>query len=365
MGTMNELLNAAAVHRLAAHIATVSPGTDLSHLRATSAGVDGLNLRARSDLISDALVADLPGDYATVAALFRRALAIDDVTGWIIWPVSETVTTLALADGTDAAFDDALALLSELTGRLTAEFAIRRLLERDLDRALAVIVGWTSSPDEHVRRLASEGTRAFLPWAIRVRSLLAHPESTIPILDALYRDESEYVRRSVANHLNDLSRENPDFVAAVAERWMTRADAATARLVRHALRSLIKKGHPATLALLGFGVVELRVSPVVLTAGTVLAPGDLEFAVDIVNEGATASKLAVDYVIYYLKSNGSQAQKVFKLAATTLAPGEALRATRRHSFRSMTTRVHYPGAHSIELQINGQRYAKADFLLEM
>jgi 3-methyladenine DNA glycosylase AlkC len=373
MGTMNELINAAAVDGLRRHlgvaVAAVLPAAaptgavelEWPALRAAATGVDGLSLRARSDLVSAALLTDLPPDYATVAAVFRRALDEPGFTGWMIWPVTETVTTLALAAAEPTAFDDGLELLAELTPRLTSEFAIRRFLEADLDRALRVIHPWTSSPNEHVRRLASEGTRAFLPWAIRVRALLAHPEATSPILTALRSDDSEYVRRSVANHLNDLGRQSPELATTLAASWMADADAHTAWVVRHGLRVLIKKAYPPALALLGFDEVTVTVGDPQLDTTLVTMPGSLGFEFDVTNTGEAAARLAVDYLVYYVKANGTLAPKVFKLTTTTLPAGETVRLRKRHAFHPMTTRVHYPGAHALELQINGQRYARTGF----
>jgi hypothetical protein len=140
-----------------------------------------LNLRARTDLVSHALLADLPeGGYPRAAAIFRRALEQPEFNGWMIWPVTETAVTLALASNRPNDFKDCLGLLAELTPRLTSEFALRRLLERDLHTALTVITTWTTSPNEHIRRLASEGTRSHLPWAVRVSALLSDPRATVP-----------------------------------------------------------------------------------------------------------------------------------------------------------------------------------------
>jgi hypothetical protein len=137
------------------------------------------------------------------------------------------------------------------------------------------------------------------------------PEATLPILDALYRDRSEYVRRSVANHLNDLARHAPDVVVAAAARWLAAPDDNTAWVVRHGLRTLVKKGHPGALALQGF-----------------------------------------------------QSAKVFKLTALTLAAGETRTLVKRHAFRPMTTRVHHPGMHALELQVNGLRQGRTDFRVD-
>jgi 3-methyladenine DNA glycosylase AlkC len=214
--------------------------------------LEALSLRERTDLVSAALVEALPADYPTAAAIVRGLLADPAFRGWG-WPVGETVTTLALADGSTGAFDDALALMAELTPRLTSEFPIRRLLEADLGGALPIILTWTRHPDEHVRRLASEGTRAYLPWAIRVRALLADPAATVPIIDALYRDPSDYVRRSVANHLNDLSRHAPDVVVATAARWLADPASSTSAVLSAWAADLDQEGPPR-----GTGAARLR-----------------------------------------------------------------------------------------------------------
>jgi 3-methyladenine DNA glycosylase AlkC len=369
MGAMNELINAAVVHRLRAQLdASVRADGDIHQIEwvqvdAAALGVDGLSLRERSDLVSAALIADLPDDYATVAAVFRRALQSPEFAGWMMWPVTETVTTLALAGDAPDAFEDGLTLLAELTPRLTAEFAIRRFLIADLDRSLAVIQSWAADPNEHVRRLASEGTRAFLPWAVRVPALLAAPASTTPILDALRDDESEYVRRSVANHLNDLGRQSPGIAVDLAARWMENPGASTAWVVRHGLRVLIKKADPRALELLGFAVVDVAVSELTLDSPAVPMPGELTFEATVANLGDVPARLAIDYVVHYVKSNGSTAAKVFKLTTATVAAGETLPLRKKHAFRPMTTRVHYPGRHTLELQVNGQRYSRVEFEL--
>ncbi|WP_458111950.1 DNA alkylation repair protein [Arthrobacter sp. R1-13] len=373
MGAMNELINRAAVDSLRGALTPAAPGRSWPELTAAGATLDGLSLRERADHVSQALLADFgrPADstlaagiYTTAAVTFRRALLDAGFSGWALWPVTETAVTLALDSGDPAHFDDCLLLLAELTPRLTAEFAIRRLLAADLPRSLTAIQSWTSHPDEHVRRLASEGTRPYLPWAVRVPAVIDHPEATVPILDALYRDRHEYVRRSVANHLNDLARHAPDLVIATATRWLANPDRNTASLVRHGLRTLIKKGHPQALALQGFAPADLTVSAPQLDRADVVLPSDLAFTFEISNTGAEPVRLAVDYVVHYRKANGSRSPKVFKLATVTLVAGETKSFSKRHAFRQMTTRVHHPGKHSLELQVNGIRYHMVDFVLQ-
>ncbi|MFF5969555.1 DNA alkylation repair protein [Streptomyces collinus] len=362
MPSADELIGRHAVDSLLGAIQAAAPDADLTSLRAAPRQIAPLSLRERADLLRDALLADLPGDYATLARTIRAARDnTPDFTGWLIWPVTSALAARAVQEGGATAFDDAMALLAELTGRLTSEFALRTLLRHDLGRALGTLRDWTGSDDLYVRRLASEGTRPYLPWAVRVPEIMARPGATVPILDALYRDESAYVRRSVANHLNDLSRDHPDLVTSTARRWLDEPDAATERLVRHGLRTLIKRGHPGALELLGFAPAAVEVDGPHLDGDTVPLGGSVRFTASIRNTGDAQARLAIDYIVHHRKANGGQSGKTFKLATRTLAPGEQIHVAREHSFRPIMTRRYYPGQHAISLQINGVESARAGF----
>ncbi|GAA1257871.1 DNA alkylation repair protein [Pseudonocardia aurantiaca] len=360
------LLPPSVVEDLVRCLTAAEPERPLPALRSGAAAVSGRALADRVRIVRDALLADLPPGYPAFAAAVRAALAEPGFSGWMTWPVTEAVAVRALDDGTPAAFDDGLALLAELTPRLTAEFGIRSFLAADLDRALVAALSWTGCADEHVRRLASEGTRPRLPWARRVRELLDRPEATIPILDALHRDPSETVRRSVANHLNDVSHSHPALATATAARWLAGpADPRTSRLVRHALRTLVKRGDPEALRLLGFtDATQVVVHGPQLAADVVPSGGELWFDATVENRGPEPATLAIDYVVHFRKADGSLAPKVFKLATRTLGPGGSAAFTRRQSFAPVTTRVHYPGEHAIELQVNGVRHGRATFRLD-
>jgi 3-methyladenine DNA glycosylase AlkC len=365
MPSADELIGSRTVENLISAVQAAVPDADLASLRAAPARIAPLALRERADLLRDALLTDLPGDYAALDRTMRHARDhAPQFTGWLIWPVTSALATRAVQDGSTGAFDGAMTLLAELTGRLTAEFAIRTLLRHDLDRALGIIGGWTGSADTDVRRLASEGTRPYLPWSTRVPGILARPGATVPILDALYRDESDYVRRSVANHLNDLSRDHPGVVVDTARRWLADPGTGTERLVRHGLRTLIKRGHPAALELLGFAAATLQIDGPHLDRATVPFGGSVRFTATIRNTGADQAKLAIDYVVHHRKANGTQTGKTFKLTTRTLAPGEQIEVVREHSFRPITTRRYHPGPHAIALQVNGIESPRAGFDLE-
>lgn len=350
----DEMIGRSAADRLVSSIAVVRPRVELVHLRSAAGALDALSLRQRSDLLRDALLADVPGDYAALDEVVRAAAAqAPHFTGWLIWPVTSAIAVRAVQEDTTAAFDAAMALLAALTDRLSAEFAIRVLLRHDLDRALATMREWTVSPNEHIRRLASEGARPYLPWAARVPEIIARPDATVPILDALYRDDSDYVRRSVANHLNDLSRDHPALVASAAERWLSDPDARTAGLVRKGLRTLIKRGDPVALTLMGFNGSRIRVGAPELDHAEISFGGQIRFRAEITNQGTEPARVAVDYVIHHRRSNGHLSPKVFKLTTAELAPGESLAIDRTHSFRAITTRRYYPGPQAVALQVNG------------
>lgn len=363
MPTADELLGPSVVRELIDCLAVAAPNCPSAALRQAMADLGDKTLSERAQCVRDALLADLPDDYASFAATVSRALDNPAFTGWMIWPVTEAVAVLAQRAGAEA-FEDGLELLARLTTQLTGEFAIRRFLNSDLDRTMAVVKGWTGHPDEHVRRLASEGTRPRLPWARRVPAILRRPETTIPVLDALYQDPSEQVRRSVANHLNDISRAAPELALATTRRWLAYPDDNTAALVRHALRTLVKDGDPDALALLGFGPAShLSVDGFVLAPRAVPIGGELAFTFSVRNAGDKTTKLAVDYVIHHRKASGKLTPKVFKLAIRTLAPGETTTISRRHSFRPISTRRYYPGVHVLEIQVNGAKLHRHEFEL--
>jgi 3-methyladenine DNA glycosylase AlkC len=188
-------------------------------VRAAAGQLGPLGLSARARAVAAAITSDEPGGYEALADVIRAALRDPELTGWMVWPVTEAVTAAATRSLASRDFEDGLELLAELTPRLTSEFAIRTFLDADLDRTLATVLTWTGHEDHAVRRLASEGTRPKLPWARQVPAITRDPRATVPVLNRLYGDESEFDRRSVANHLNDTSRLDPALAVRTAARW--------------------------------------------------------------------------------------------------------------------------------------------------
>jgi 3-methyladenine DNA glycosylase AlkC len=242
----------------------------------------------------------------------------------------------------------------------SSEFAVRTFIQNDPDRALAILLGWTQDADEHVRRLASEGSRPRLPWGLQLKKLVHDPSPCAAILEALKEDESLYVRRSVANHLNDITKDHPEWVLSRLEAWDLGKEPLT-WIARHACRTLIKRGDQRALQLFGFGK-KAAVAAALMLSGKGLNLGErLGIEATITSESSKTQSLAVDYVMHYVKARGVTFEKVFKWTELELAARETLVLRKNQVIRDFSTRKHHAGHHRVELQINGQRVAAAGF----
>jgi 3-methyladenine DNA glycosylase AlkC len=242
----------------------------------------------------------------------------------------------------------------ELTQRFTAEFSIRAYLERYPEKTLARLREWAVDPNVHVRRLVSEGTRPRLPWAPRLRRFQEDPTPVLELLERLKDDPEEYVRRSVANNLNDISKDHPARVVQVARRWWKDAGDDRKRLVRHALRTLVKAGDEGALGVLGYvRDTPASIGSVVCSPDTVEIGGKIRIEVEVENPSEEEAPVLVDLRVHFVKANGSTSAKVFKGAMVTMAPGADTTVRKTISLAQHSTRKHYPGSHRIEVMING------------
>ena len=348
MADFKEELSPALITRLGGELADASPAFDRAEFeRLATSGLAERELKARMDWIAGALATTMPSAPEEASHVIRSALDGGGLNGWASMPVNAYVSTTMIDQP-----EIALPLLALLTSRYTAEFAIRPFIDAHYDLTMDHLKKWTNHPNEHVRRLVSEGTRPRLPWAGQLSRFIADPTPTLALLDSLVNDESLYVRRSVANHLNDISKDHPDLVLDTAARWLrgsTRGD----YVVRHGLRTLVKRGDPAALAILGVDhnapieITDLACSPSTIAIGeattvsfTLLAP-----------EG---TKAVIDYLVHYQGARGPKSGKVFKLTVRDLPAGEAVNFSRQHRFDHVSIRTIYPGPHRIEVQVNGR-----------
>ena len=360
-------VNANALDQIATAISAAHPGFDAASFTGeTAAGLDALELKARIDHVAHALARHLPAPFPEASRLLCRAAATAAALGrplttWTGWPCVAFVEHHGL-EHPEAALD----ALACLTPYASAEFAVRPYIEHHPEATWPRLHAWVHSDDVHLRRLASEGTRPRLPWGRQLVALRKDPLPTIPLLDTLREDPEEYVRRSVANHLNDISKDHADLAIAIARRWTQEGGIHVERVVRHALRDLVKAGHPDALALRGAGpagaldVADLRIVTPVVTLGEAL-----RFELSLVSRAGEAVRAIVDYVVHHRRANGSLGAKVFKLTIRTLAPGERVTLSRVQPMRAITTRRYYPGEHRLEIQVNGARLAGAPFELRL
>lgn len=322
---------------------------------------EGRELKARMRHVTLTLRPLLPGEYRAALDVLRRAARrLDERFSFPALIFPDFVEIYGLDD-----WEASIPALEQFTQQSTGEYAVRPFIVRDQDRMMAVMRDWARHDNHHVRRLASEGCRPRLPWGMALPAFKADPAPILPVLDTLKNDDSEYVRRSVANNLNDIAKDNPGVVLDVLRGWRAHHENdRVARITSHALRSLVKQGNPDALALLGYdtgGMV--RVCD--LTADeTVAAGGALNFAFKVECHGDEAHNVIIDYIIYHQRANGQLTPKVFKLSKRTLAPGESLRISRKHSFKPVTTRRYYPGEHAIAVQINGVVSERRSFMLQ-
>jgi 3-methyladenine DNA glycosylase AlkC len=255
--------------------------------------------------------------------------------------------------------------LYEITQRFTSEFAVRPYLIRYPDAALAKLRGWLNDPNEHVRRWISEGTRPRLPWGKRLDQFVRDPAPTLALLEHLKDDPALYVRKSVANHLNDIAKDHPELLLEVLERWRVDAPEGRQWVIRHALRTLVKAGNRRALALLGYDadrsavqVTHLACRPSQLKLGETFT---LELTLR--NPEDAACEIVIDFVIHFVKAKGKTSAKVFKWTTATLTPQAAQTWRKQVAVRPITTRVHYPGWHALEIQVNGKKLAGTGFEL--
>ncbi len=317
--------------------------------------LDHLTLMQRLRRMTESLHAVLPRDYHQSLDILRR-LAPRINHGFVTLVLPDYVSLYGHSD-----FEASMDALKFFTPFGSSEFAIRTFLQRDLQRTLAVMETWSRDENEAVRRLASEGCRPRLPWSFKLSALIADPNPVTPILENLKADPSLYVRKSVANHLNDITKDHPTWVLDRLESWPL-SQPHSAWIARQALRTLIKKGNTRALTVIGAGekarvsVPEFSASPTQIQLGQ-----RLRLTLQIQSQAPQSQRLVVDYRLHYVKKSGETSPKVFKWKELTLAPGETVTLAREQAIRDFTTRLHYPGHHAIEILINGETFASSGF----
>lgn len=322
-----------------------------------------LELKERIRRTSQALHTQLPARFPDAARQLCRIttrLQKEKFTGnsieFLILP--DYIEQFGLDD-----YPAAVQTMEKITQFMTCEFAVRPFLIRYGEKMMLQMLAWSLHKNEQVRRLASEGMRPRLPWAMAVPALKKDPSPVLPILENLKKDPSDSVRRSVANNLNDIAKDHPALVLHIARKWKGLGPETDA-LIKHGSRTLLKQGHPEILKYYGlhksdhFKTGGFKIDTPVVKTGE-----SLSFRFTLKNTDRKKQTVRLEYAIWYLRQNGTHSKKVFKISERVLAAGEELAIARRQSFRIITTRTFYPGKHRVSLIVNGKEVAEGGFLL--
>jgi 3-methyladenine DNA glycosylase AlkC len=353
--------------KIAAMMAGVTPNfATETFLNEVRDGYDDLDLMARGWKIAEALHHHLPSNYEEAADVLIASLGpkLEETKQSGMAPFFYLPHVLFVAKYGLEHFEASMQAQYELTQRFTAEFSIRPFLERYPEATLARLKTWTQDPSTHVRRLVSEGTRPRLPWASRLREFQKNPYPVLELLELLKDDPELYVRRSVANNLNDIGKDHPSLLVEIAQRWLVNAPDERRWLIRHALRSAVKRADSGAIAALGFSDgVTASIGKVSITPQPVVIGNSLSIAFEITNIGSQPQRLLIDLRIHFVKANRKTSPKVFKLKTVELAPRETIQLGKSISLADMTTRKHYSGNHLIEILLNGQTFPLGSFEL--
>lgn len=354
--TLKALYNQAFVQGLAKAIAAASKGFDTADFeqRIFDADWEQRELKQRMRHVTQVMHATIPGDYRTqIKVLNKVAPTIKDGLLGMVFP--DFVQQYGLED-----YATSVKAMAHFTQYSSAEFAVRPFIEK-YPKMMTQMLAWADHPNEHIRRLSSEGCRPRLPWGMALKAFKKDPAPILPILEKLKVDDALYVRKSVANNLNDIIKDNPDIVLDTAERWLKTAHPHTQWIVKHGVRTLLKRGDKRTLALFGLAdATGLEVSDLSFTKSTLPIGEHFHFSFQL--QVDKPRKVRIEYGIYFIKANGSQSRKVFQLSEKEFVAGKHS-FTRKQNFHNLTTRKHYTGTHRLVIIVNGEEKLGLDFEL--
>ncbi len=319
-------------------------------------------LKQRVRHISTCLKEQLPGDYQIqVSYIIRLIDQLENVGAkggfeYMFFP--DFIEQYGLDD-----LETSLKAIEKITQFISCEFAIRPFLLNYQNEVMKHMLEWSQHPHHHVRRFSSEGCRPRLPWAMAIPQLKKEPAPILPILENLKNDESLFVRKSVANNLNDIAKDHPDVVVELVTRWKGKSKE-TDWIIRHGCRSLLKKADEKAYELFGLsGKTNCEVSNLKLGKNKIKIGDRLNFSFDLKAISKKPSRLRLEYVVYYVKASGKQTRKIFKMAESDYHPTTIYSFKKEQRFQDFTTRKHFPGKHKIGILVNGQEMASKEFML--
>ncbi|MCP3973356.1 MAG: DNA alkylation repair protein [bacterium] len=350
------------VEDIAVRVAALAQGFDAAAFTADlMAELPDLELKPRIEAIARRLRLGLPADWREALAVVVEVARVEPpIGGFAAWPLCTFVEVFGVDDP-----DVSLPAMEHLTKRASCEFAIRPFLRDHWDAAYAQLMAFTEHADESVRRLPSEGTRPRLPWGMGIPRLKEDPTAGLALIERLRHDPSETVRRSVANHLNDIAKDHPEVVVKTLHRW-NREAATDPKMVSHALRTLVKNGDTGALGVLGFTTEpEIEVEQFEVAPAAVEMGDRIELTAALRSTAAETQRLVIDFVIHHVNKSGATSPKVFKWTTLDLAAGETATLRKRRLIQQATTRTYRSGRHAVDLQIAGAITASTAFIVDL
>ena len=316
-----------------------------------------LELKERGLKITAGLGEYLPKDYHEAVGIIDNV--ISNYGSWLDGFALFFPEFVSVYGQNESDWDVSMGAIERWTVHASAEFAVRPFIINNEDKMMVQMFEWSKHKNEHVRRLSSEGCRPALPWGQALVGFKKDPLPVLSILEQLKTDEDLYVRKSVANNLNDISKTHPDLVAKIAKEWYGK-DARTDWIVKHGCRTLLKRGNREVLEVFGYNnVKDVSVENFALSKNCVIIGEELSFSFDILAEKQT--KVRLEYGIDYVKANGKRNRKMFKISEVLLKDNERKSYVRKHSFEDLSTRKHYAGVHCVVLAVNGVEWGNLEF----
>ncbi len=326
---------------------------------------EDLELKQRMQHIAVVMYKHLPSDYGKATSIIidmvKQLKVSEESMSFEYMFFPEFIEQFGLDN-----YEISINAIEEITKFTSCEFTVRPFLIKYPKRMIPQMLEWSKHDNAMVRRLASEGSRPRLPWGMGLPAFKKDPDPVIPILENLKSDPSESVRRSVANNLNDISKDHPELVLKLVKKWSKEFKTAEMKwLVKHACRTLLKQGHKDTLNFFGFKLPkQVAVNKLEVLTPKVKMGDELRFQFEVSNKSTSNIMLRLEYGIYFKKANGSLSRKVFKISEKKFPENSKLNIVRRQSFKPITTRKHYTGIHEVSIILNGVELKKAEFELE-
>ena len=312
-----------------------------------------LELKQRMRHTTECLRKTLPQDYETAINILKKAAPA--VSGFEAMTLHDYVELY----GQDN-WDISLPAIRFFNQFASGEFAIRPFLDIIPEKAMVFMSNCADDESDKIRRFASEGCRPRLPWAMALPKFKQDPSLVLSILEKLKDDESEFVRKSVANNLNDISKDHPDIVLDVCEKWQGNSPR-TDWIIKQACRTLLKSGNKRAMLLFGFGDPEnLSINELAFAKPSLAIGQDQFFSFKLFVNEKQKCKVRLEYAVFYVKSNGKLSKKIFQISENSVEPGDYF-FKRKQTFEDMSTRKHYPGTHAIAIIVNGEEKTRGTF----